>query len=364
MRGKIRASTVTLKHIQTQRRNGRVYRYLRVPGRKAVRLPDLPMDHPVFLAAYTAAYGPPEPARSRPKAGTITAMIDAYLQSERHLALSPDYRRIILRHALAIQEQAEDALARDLESAHIRDDLRPLSPHAASSRLKAWRLVCAFGVENGLLAADPSDGVKRKPVPKTGGHPPWSPDDVEAFRAHWPIGTVERAAMEVFHWTAARVGDCYRLTHGMVGRDGILAFKQAKTGGEAYVPWTCPLPAYAAHTQPDRDTMHEAINALPRHMTILVNTKGRPWSKQSLGNLIGIAARAAGLQGRSAHGLRKSRCIALAEGGATQHQGQAWSGHLTADEWQHYIEAANRRRAVRGLPVEFSEPESVQTGDV
>jgi len=67
---------MTLRHVQTLQKGGRVYRYLRAPGRERVKLPDLPPDHPDFLAAYLAALesAPADPApRRRP--GTIGALV-------------------------------------------------------------------------------------------------------------------------------------------------------------------------------------------------------------------------------------------------------------------------------------------------
>ena len=80
MRGQIRAGTVTLRHIQTLTKGGRVYRYLRIPGQPRVRLPDLPPDDPAFLAAYAEAMRGAESTLRAP-AGTIAAVIEAYMRS-------------------------------------------------------------------------------------------------------------------------------------------------------------------------------------------------------------------------------------------------------------------------------------------
>ena len=70
-----------LKHIQTQRVAGREYRYLRVPGQKPVRLPDLSPDDPAFLRAYLAALGDTE-ASSAPASGTIAGLVAAFFASK------------------------------------------------------------------------------------------------------------------------------------------------------------------------------------------------------------------------------------------------------------------------------------------
>lgn len=345
MRRPFRGSTVTLK-IKAVRVGGKVYRYTRIPGLPAVRLPDLPLDDPRFLRAYAEAAGE---VQTVAHAGSVAELCDAYSASERFKALSPDYLRVIRRHVEAIRAQGGDARARHLKRKHITADLAALAPNPAAARLKAWRLICAFGVETGRLAEDPSDGVKRRPIPKTAGHRPWTRTQIEAFRAAYPPETPARLAFEVLFWTAARIGDGVRLGDGMVGRDGVLSFRQAKTGGEVYVPWTCALPDYAASCAPDREHLHAALAARPaRHMTFLATAYGRSRSVKGLGNIVSDAAHAIGIE-RSAHGLRKSRMTELAEAGATTHQLAAWSGHLTLAEVQHYTEAASRRSAVRGF---------------
>jgi len=136
-----------------------------------------------------------------------------------------------------------------------------------------------------------------------------------------------------------------RLGPGMVNRDGVLAYRQQKTGGIAYVPWTCALPPYV--TTADRDMMLAAIAPLSGHMTYLATRADRPRSGKSIGGDLAAAARKAGLN-RTAHGLRKSRATFNAEGGATAHQIAAWTGHESLSEVAHYTRAVDRMRAVMG----------------
>jgi integrase/recombinase XerD len=196
-------------------------------------------------------------------------------------------------------------------------------------------------------------------------HPPWTSDEIAAYRARHPIGTVARGAMELLHFTAARISDGVMIGRGMVGNDGILAFRQQKTGDMAFVPWTCPLPDHALDSLVDRDMMHLALAAMSSgHMTYLATTVGRTRSSAGLGGLISSSAAEAGFK-KSAHGLRATRAIALAENGATAHQIGAWTGHKSIKEIEHYTAAANRRRAVMGtakhVPSEQSENAKLQT---
>ena len=87
-----------------------------------------------FLAACAAALAVAvavAEVKSKAAPGTIAQMIERYLSSRDHLDKSDSYRRTIRRHAEAIKEQAEDALAAHLTTEGIADDLEPLSPNAA-----------------------------------------------------------------------------------------------------------------------------------------------------------------------------------------------------------------------------------------
>jgi integrase len=345
MRRGIREGTVTLKNLYTVRRGSAVYRYIRIKGRPLIALPDLPIDSPKFLAAYSAAMEQVKPSAAT---GTIRAAIIALRCSDRYLSASPAYRAIMARNLEAISTTAKTAKLAHLEARHIRADISTLSPNPAGQRLKAWRMLCAFATETGLVDADPSNGVKSPRAPKSDGHPPWTAEDIAQFRARWPIGTTPRAAMELLHWTGARISDAVRIGPQHIGRDGVLSFEQKKTGGRAYVPWSCALPSFAANGDPDRQMMLDAIAHMTGHLTFLATSTGRTRTATGLGNTIAKSCTDAKLPELSAHGLRKSRAIALAEAGATPHQIGAWTGHSSLSEIAHYTRAVDRRAMVIG----------------
>jgi site-specific recombinase XerD len=349
VRRQIRENTVTLQHVQTVRKGSAVYRYLRIPGQPRIRLPDLPPDHPDFLDAYVEATRA-APKKIRATTGSVRALVEAFLRSEVYLSYSAGYRAIIRRHADAIADQAEDARVAHLRSAHIQADLAPLLPNVAAQRLKAWRAICAFGKEKTLLTIDPTKDVVKKKIPETDGHIAWTLAEVAKFREAYPIGTATRAIFEVLHWTGCRISDAVKIGPGMVGADGVLAYRQIKTGDMAYVPWNCPLKPFVAAGQGDRDMMHAAIEAVSagrRQMTFLATAQGRTRSHKAAGHVISNAAARLDID-KSAHGLRKLRAATLAEGGASILEIGAWTGHQTLAEIAHYTESADRRRAVTG----------------
>lgn len=351
MRRGIRDGIVKLEGVMTVRKkSGRLYTYFRRAGQPLIRLPDLPHDHPDFLSAYLAARkAAPEP-RPKLKPGTIGALTEAAMRSEHFRSLSEVYRATLRRHFEAIRAEAGDAPSRGLRDRHVRKNV--IEAASPTDRLKAWRFLATYGLEAGLLDLDPTLGVRAPKRRKTEGHPPWTADEIAAYRKRWPIGTVPRLAFELLFWTGARIGDAVRLGPGMIDREGVLKYRQNKTGDPAYVPWTCALPVFAARMAGDRAQLHDAIAASEGgHMTFLATAHGRTRSSKALGTLIRESAREAEVE-KSAHGLRKARAVALSDSGATTHQIASWTGHVTLKEIEHYTRQTARRRAVMGLEQE------------
>lgn len=226
---------------------------------------------------------------------------------------------------------ADDALMRHLKPRRVQDDLRGVTPVQGRDCSKAWRLICAHASERDLIRSHPSVSVRRLAPPE---HPARPHDQLEAFRARWQTGTRWRACMVLLRWTGARIGDAVSLGLSMVGRDGVLTFRQQKAGNVAHGPWTCGLPAHVAQ-QAGRDRVHEALGDLSTgRMTFLAPRNGRTRSAKAMGHVIAAAAAGAGLD-RSGHELRKGRAVALAEGGANPLQIEVWTGHHSLSEVTH-----------------------------
>lgn len=331
--------TVTLKGLMSSSKGkgGKLRWYVRRKGLPLVPMPDLPHDDPRFLAAYASAWAAPAPEKPKDAtAGTLGAHIKAVMSSPRYRAASASYKAAISRHAMAILDECGTFPLADLKDKHIAIDVDNCD--VPDMRLKTWRFICK------TLRPDPSRSVKAMKA-KTEGYAPWEAEDVARFRARWPIGTAPRAAMELLYWTGARISDAVKIGRGNIGADGVLSFRQTKTGRPAFVPWTCPVTHFADPA--DRALMFDAIAPFSGHMTFLATVDGQGRSAKALGTMIRDACAKAGVA-KSAHGLRKARATALADGGGTTHEIAAWTGHDTLSEVERYTRAANRRRAVIG----------------
>ena len=336
---------VTLKYLNSVTNSaGVTYYYLRRNGRR-IALGRGPVDSPEFLAAYSKAMKDGPQPRRRAAQGTIASVCEAFRAGTTYQGYSSAYRGTVGRHMDAIATRYPDAMIKDLRPHHIRADLSKLKPHAANDRLKTWRLVCEMAYDRNWSQINAADGIKRGKLPKTDGHLPWSADQIAAYRARWEAGTVLRLAMEILYWSAARTCDAVKLTPSMIGADGVLVFTQQKTGGKAYVPWTCPLPGWAAPFERDRAQL---MACLGRGFTYLETGPGKVRSAKGLSNLIAKGLKGAKIEGVSAHGLRKSRLTAIAEAGGSASAIMSWGGHKSLSEAEDYISTANRKATVIG----------------
>lgn len=335
---------VKLPHVhRVKGRNGEIFKYHR---RTRAKLPsNIAEDSPEFIAAWSEqeARETPKATKSSAASDSIAEACETYLGTRAFLDLSDGYRPVIRRHVDAIRLKAGSARLADLRSRHIVADLDPLTPAVGRSRLKAWRKLCAFWFARDMLSENPALQVRAKPMPKSDGHIEWTHADLERFREHWAIGTPQRLAGELLQWTGARASDVVRMGPGMVGRDGILTFRQQKTKGEVFVPWTSP----AAGCERDRTDLLALVENTP-HKVFLTTNFGKDRSSKSFSQWFSSAASKAGLPHLSAHGLRKYRMNRLAENGASVLQMQAWVGHATLDEIERYTRRAERRRAFTG----------------
>jgi integrase len=312
-------------------------------------MPDLPENDPAFLAAYLEAEKgmPAHHVRRKPAEGSLDALWQAYARSDAYRALSPSYRAVLRRHIDRMIEQGGHVPARQIAARHLRADMSGLSGHAANQRLKTWRALLGYAQREGWIDEDPSRAIERRKTQAPNKHLPWTREEVSAFRAHWPMHTAQRLAFELMHWTGCRCSDVVRLGPGMVDRDGWLTFRQQKTGGTVSVPFDRALPPFADARA--LAALRTAIKARPeRHMTWLATRQGTARSAKAVSQWFSSATRAAGITGKTGHGLRATRAVALAEAGASVHQIAAWTGHKSLSEVQGYTLEADRKRLLSG----------------
>ena len=226
-------------------------------------------------------------------------------------------------------------------------------PNAKQLR-KAFRAVFPLMVAQGLIAEDvsanlPEIRVSRDSVRRLKGDDfeeeehahTWTPEEVEKFRQHFPIGTKPRLALELaLAFGLARVDLALAGLRNITTREGgrrIFQYRRKKTG----VQGTIEVPA----------STWGVLGAIKvaGTTTLLVNCKGKPYAARILGAQIGKWARSAGLPSEcSSHGLRRRFATDWAERGISAPALQTMGAWKHLSEAEKYIRAADKVRLAMG----------------
>jgi integrase len=201
------------------------------------------------------------------------------------------------------------------------------TPAAANETRKLMSVMFDHAIKIGLRTDNPARMTDKFPEGEEGFHT-WTEAEIAQYRATYPVGTMARVVLELALNTAARRGNVAALTRDDL-QDGRIIVAHIKGNNVASVPI---LP----ETQ-------EALDAMPVTHSLVVSERGTPFTVESLGNRMRKWCRAAGLPHCSLHGLRKAVARRLAEGGATDAEGQAVTGHKKATTFQHYRAKADRK---------------------
>jgi integrase len=318
-------------------RHGTVVWYVRIGKGPRVRI-RATYGTPEFEAAYQAALqgDAPRPGAKAAR-GTLGWLFDLYRQTSAwtDLAKSTRYKRekIMMR---VLETAGSSPVSAINEAAVIAGrERRAATPAAAQAFLDTLHGLFKWAVKSKLAAVDPTLNVKVETKPKRkGGYPPWTDEDMVKFEVRWPRGTRERLIFDILTYTGLRIGDVARLGRQHV-RKGVIRIDTEKTGMRVTIPMLAPL----------RETIDASRTG---DLAFIVTRRGTPWNKGALGTAFVEAARAAGIHGKSAHGMRKAAATRAADNGATERELEAifgWSGGRMAT---HYTRNANRDRLAAG----------------
>lgn len=175
----------------------------------------------------------------------------------------------------------------------------------------------------------------------------WTDEEIAQYRATHALGTMARFAFELALNTAARRGTIAAMTRENIAKGRIIT-AHSKGNNEASVQMMANTRAAL-----------EALPAAPiRHL--IVTSAGKPFSPAGFGNKFREWCDEAALPHCSIHGLRKAMSRLLAEGGATDAEGMAVTGHKKDETFRYYRAAANRETLADRALSNLSDPEIVQ----
>jgi integrase len=332
---------IRFKHLVEDRdRHGNVRIYVRVPGRRKVRI-RAPFGTDEFVAAYNAAVSDhvtaPRQAREA-QAGSFRHLCVLYYGSTTFKRLDGATQSWRRRALDAMCEKHADKPVARMEARHVRmlRDERADQLGAANQRLKALKALFAWACEEKpeIVHNNPTMGV-RKIKYATDGHHSWTTEEIAQYRQRHPLGSRARLALDLLLYTGGRREDAVRLGPQHM-RNGRVKFRQAKNEHRNPIDIDIPL-----HPE-----LEASIAGAPSsgHLTYLVTEFGRPFTPAGFGNWFRDQCDQANLHHCSAHGLRKATAVALAEAGATAHEIAAVTGHMSLEEIERYARAARKKK--------------------
>jgi len=262
-------------------------------------------------------------------------MVIGYLGSAAFHQLAPTSQRQYRRILEEIRRNYGDLSIATLAAKHVARimNAKAGTPAAARDLLRCLRLLVQYAISIGVRQDDATAGIRVK-MPKSGGFRTWAEEDISAFEATYPLGSMPRLALALLLGSAQRCADIVKLGRGHV-RNGALHLTQQKTDRALTIPITAALA--------------EAINAMPGNdaLVYLRNERGQAFTARGFSKWFVKQCERAALNGLSAHGLRKAACRRLAEAGCSANEIAAISGHASLREVERYTRAADQARMAR-----------------
>ena len=209
------------------------------------------------------------------------------------------------------------------------------TPIMADDMIAAIRVMFDWGLQRGYCQHNPAKHIPN--IGKRGtGAKPWTPEDFETFKAHHKPGSMAHLCLTLITFTACRIGDAR-----LLGRHN-----EVEKGGLSYIEWQPEKKNAAFVSIPMAPQLRQAIAKTKlAGSTYMINPRGKPFaSADAMSQSFSKWCREAGLEGKTAHGVRKAVGYMLAEAGCTQYQIMAVHGHTESRTSEIYTRAASRRR--------------------
>jgi len=322
---------LNIPYVQAVRgRDGRVRYYYRRKGFPRERLPD-------DLAALQRRVKELEddcPTGHQP--GSFAALVAHYKAAPEFRQLAEKTRTDYTRYLDSLAAEFGDLPVAGIPRAFVfalRDKYAD-RPRTANYYVQVFSRLMSFAVDRGYRANNPAEKIKKL---ETGpGHKPWGIREISRFRkaaAHlgWPqMGTALALAL----FTGQREGDVIAMTWAQY-RGGAIEVVQQKTGERVWIP---------AHR-----ILRMVLDRTPRTnaVTILTSKRGLPFKDDYFRHVVKRIADAAGIDGYTWHGLRKTATAALADAGCTEREIMEITGHKTHQMVSHYMQGSSKKRRAR-----------------
>lgn len=331
-------------------RNGTLRYRVRVEGQKTRRIamPVAP-DHPDFAHHYYAARAGEvwKPATPRAVQRSLDWLCGRYLAFLESMVKAGQMSGATLKQRRSVLTRLCDHLDPDGTRYGDCDMDAPASafvavrdawaahPGAADNLIKSIRAVYTWSMERQEITHNPAAGIGPINRNPKGGATAWTAADLKKFRDHHPPGTTAHLWLTLQAFSACRIGDAIWL-----GRD-----QEITVAGQVWLEWQPRKKGSAMVSIPMLPPLWRATRAAKVvGATYLLSETGKPFaSVEALRVRVQRWCTAAGLEGRSSHGVRKAVAQMMAEAGCTQHQIMAVMAHTQAKTSEVYTKGAQRR---------------------
>jgi integrase len=216
-----------------------------------------------------------------------------------------------------------------MDARHIANLMEKMkaTPSAANNLKKRLSQLFDYAQRIGMRTDNPAKAIRSFRSSKT-GFATWQEEQIEQYETKHLIGTTARLAFDLALYTAQRKSDV-RIMGPQHIENGRIRVKQIKTGKLLLIP---------VHSR-----LADSIAATPtNHLAFLVSAKGVPFTYDSFGMWFMRQCRAAGLEGYSMHGLRKSASRRMAEMGLSNQLIKSITGHTSDSEVSRYTRDAEQ----------------------
>jgi integrase len=332
---------IRLKRLTKDRSEGLDRYYVRLPGKRIVRIYGVPGSES-FMTAYRAAITADQvsakPDRPQPSwfaPGTVGRAIHDYLISRRFQALGNSRQRSRRLILMKITDTAGQMPVTSITKQVIELGMarRSATPSAANEFLKSLRAVFACLIESEQVKKDPTRQVAYNSI-HTEGHHIWTLDEVSQFIDCHGMGSQPVLAMSLLLLTGQRRGDVIRMGPQHI-KGGFISLRQRKTNNAVAVPVLSSLQCIINQSQIG-------------NLNFLVTKFGRPYTDAGFGNKFRDWCDAAGPLHCSAHGLRKAGATIAADLGASDEELMSLFGWTTRKQVSVYTRGADRKRLATG----------------
>lgn len=261
--------------------------------------------------------------------GSFTELIANYYKSNLFVDLGVETKKQYMRIIDRFRVDHGEMSVKTIKRKHIQDIINGMAdtPSAANNLFKKIRILMNYAMDEDIRTDNPCDRVRMFKT-KTEGHHTWTDMEIAAFEKQHPLGTQAYLALTLLLYTGTRISEVVKLGRQSV-KNGTIAVQHLKGSDHTVIP-IHPILA-------------EALDRVPKDRLLFICHSKGSYSAGGFGSLMRKWCDQAGLSHCSAHGLKKSICVKLAEAGCSDREIMSITGHKSEQLVSLYTRQANQK---------------------